>query len=133
MPQASCSPMLDIQVTMLHIGAMRGVKSVGRGAARVMAIVVVALVAATEVRLAGQQPSAPVERIGDRPNLSGIWQAVNEAHWDLEAHEARPGPSQFGALFFGHAIDFIQSRDKIFLINSVLTDIRNILGTNNGL
>jgi hypothetical protein len=30
-------------------------------------------------------------RILDKPNLSGIWQANNEAHWDLEAHEARPG------------------------------------------
>jgi hypothetical protein len=30
-------------------------------------------------------------RIEGRPNLSGIWQANNEAHWDLEAHEARPG------------------------------------------
>jgi len=30
-------------------------------------------------------------RIVGKPNLSGIWQANNEAHWDLEAHEARPG------------------------------------------
>ena len=26
-----------------------------------------------------------------KPDFSGIWQALNEAHWDLEAHEARPG------------------------------------------
>ena len=26
-----------------------------------------------------------------RPDCSGIWQANNEAHWDLEAHAARPG------------------------------------------
>jgi hypothetical protein len=25
------------------------------------------------------------------PNLNGIWQALNTAHWDLEAHVARPG------------------------------------------
>ena len=30
-------------------------------------------------------------RIGDVPNFSGIWQANNEAHWDLQAHEARAG------------------------------------------
>jgi hypothetical protein len=30
-------------------------------------------------------------RIGDRPNFSGIWQANNEANWDLQAHEALPG------------------------------------------
>lgn len=27
-----------------------------------------------------------------KPNLSGIWQTNNEAHWDLEPHEARVGP-----------------------------------------
>jgi hypothetical protein len=34
-----------------------------------------------------------------RPNLNGIWQALNSANWDIEPHEARPGPLQFGALF----------------------------------
>jgi hypothetical protein len=27
-----------------------------------------------------------------RPNLSGIWQAVNTANWDLQDHAARPSP-----------------------------------------
>jgi hypothetical protein len=27
-----------------------------------------------------------------RPDLNGIWQAVGSAHWDVEAHAARPGP-----------------------------------------
>src|SRR6185312_13927736 len=26
-----------------------------------------------------------------KPNFSGIWQAANEANWDLQAHDARPG------------------------------------------
>ncbi len=26
------------------------------------------------------------------PNLNGIWQALNEANWDLEGHNARPSP-----------------------------------------
>jgi hypothetical protein len=30
-------------------------------------------------------------RIGNKPNFSGIWQANNEANWDLQAHEALPG------------------------------------------
>ncbi len=29
---------------------------------------------------------------GAHPNLSGIWQALNEANWDLEGHDARPSP-----------------------------------------
>jgi hypothetical protein len=36
------------------------------------------------------QASRPA-RIGGRPNLNGVWQALNEANWDLEAHAARPG------------------------------------------
>src|SRR5687768_18621843 len=27
-----------------------------------------------------------------KPNLNGIWQAMNTAHWDIEAHSAAPGP-----------------------------------------
>src|SRR5712692_3670022 len=33
------------------------------------------------------------------PNLNGLWQALNEANWDLHPHAAQPGPPQFGALF----------------------------------
>ncbi len=33
------------------------------------------------------------------PDLSGIWQAMNTANWDLEAHAAQPGPdSALGAI-----------------------------------
>ena len=42
--------------------------------------------------------SAPRTPDGD-PDLNGIWQAVNTAHWDLEAHAARQGPAPMvGAL-----------------------------------
>jgi hypothetical protein len=35
-----------------------------------------------------------------KPNLNGIWQALNEANWDLEGHSAAPGPFwQLGAEF----------------------------------
>src|SRR5262245_59836098 len=30
-------------------------------------------------------------RIDGKPNLSGIWQALNEANWDVEGHAARSG------------------------------------------
>jgi hypothetical protein len=51
----------------------------------------------TGVPLGAQSTPAPRTADG-RPNLNGLWQAVNSANWDIEAHEARPGPLQFGAL-----------------------------------
>ena len=46
-----------------------------------------------------------LDRTADgKPNLSGLWQAVNEAHWDLQAHEARPGAvTQPGAYPYEYA------------------------------
>lgn len=41
--------------------------------------------------LAGAQPVPKVPRGADgKPNFSGIWQAMNTAHWDLQDHAARP-------------------------------------------
>src|SRR5213593_2563192 len=35
-----------------------------------------------------------------KPNLNGIWQALNTANWDLQAHAAAKGPVfQLGAAF----------------------------------
>jgi hypothetical protein len=38
---------------------------------------------------AAQQRERP-ERIGGKPNLNGIWQALNTAYWNLEGHSAEP-------------------------------------------
>jgi hypothetical protein len=44
---------------------------------------------------------ADVPRLRGKPNLNGIWQAMNSANWNLEAHSARKIDSQWqlGALF----------------------------------
>ena len=44
---------------------------------------------------------ADVPRLRGKPNLNGIWQAMNSANWNLEAHSAQKIPSQWelGALF----------------------------------
>jgi hypothetical protein len=40
---------------------------------------------------AGQAPAYRAPRAADgRPNLNGIWQAMNSANWDIEAHAAGP-------------------------------------------
>ena len=40
----------------------------------------------------GAQPAAQPHRLPDgKPDLSGIWQALNTANWDLEEHAARTG------------------------------------------
>jgi len=60
---------------------------------------VAVLVALTAIQSSGQTPASRGSRLAGHPNFNGIWQSLTEANWDILAHHARPGPSQFGALF----------------------------------
>src|SRR5258708_36376808 len=55
-------------------------------------------------RTAGPAQAAAPARIEGKPNLSGIWQANNEANWDLQAHAALPAAvTQSGAYSYDYA------------------------------
>lgn len=49
---------------------------------------------------AGQTAGARIPRMSDgKPNLTGLWQAMGSADWDIEAHSAAAGPFyQLGAV-----------------------------------
>src|SRR3954468_9898419 len=37
------------------------------------------------------QAARPARTTSGQPNFNGVWQALNEANWDLQAHDARAG------------------------------------------
>jgi hypothetical protein len=54
---------------------------------RLLCICVFALTTLTSQAQTYRAPRAP----DGKPNISGIWQALNEAYWDIEGHAAAPG------------------------------------------
>src|SRR5881396_648540 len=49
---------------------------------------------------AGQAPAPRLARMPDgKPNLTGLWQALGTAYWNIQDHIAQPGPFfQLGAI-----------------------------------
>lgn len=68
-------------------------KPLSGGLAIVTATSLLAMFSLAPSPMAGQAPASRVSRTADgKPNLTGVWQALNTAHWDLEDHAARQGP-----------------------------------------
>ena len=63
------------------------------GRAAIRTGVVAAAVSLAGIGAAGQAPASNARPLADgKPSLTGVWQALNEANWDIEAHAAAPGP-----------------------------------------
>ena len=42
------------------------------------------------LEVTGQSRTGTVPRLNGKPDLNGIWQTINTANWDIQAHSARP-------------------------------------------
>ncbi|WP_120076760.1 hypothetical protein [Aurantiacibacter odishensis] len=51
--------------------------------------------------MADNHESAEMDRIGDHPNLNGVWQVMNSANWNVEPHSAGPNPLEAGDRLLG--------------------------------
>ena len=57
------------------------------------AVISVAGLSMPATSMAGQAPPNTAPRTPDgKPNQNGIWQALNEANWDVQGHAAQAGP-----------------------------------------
>src|ERR1700693_2102743 len=65
------------------------------------AVAVIGVLSLATLPAAAQTPTYRAPRAADgKPNLNGIWQALNSADWDLEGHAAAKGPvPSLGAVF----------------------------------
>ncbi len=82
---------------------MRKRFSVWPFAIAIVTAIVTAVVSISLTRSAGQAPHT-ARRADGTPDFSGVWQANNEAHWDLQAHAARAGAvTQAGVYPYAYA------------------------------
>jgi len=63
----------------------------GSMVATALAAAAVSAVISLSVTRSAGQAARPARTPGGQPNFNGVWQALNEANWDLQAHEARSG------------------------------------------
>ncbi len=58
----------------------------------IVAVATIVVLSLAVAPAGGQARTYPAQRTADgKPDLGGIWQALNEANWDIEGHGAAPG------------------------------------------
>src|SRR5580693_3308990 len=73
----------------MGLGKMNDMRMPCRGAMSTAAMVAALCLAA--VPLCAQTANRPARMPDGKPNLNGVWQAMNTANWDLQEHASRPG------------------------------------------
>jgi len=76
---------------------MRNWRRRATSASAAAAVIAALQIGATPASGQGDLYKAPRTADG-KPNLNGIWQALNTANWDLQTHAARGGPVALGAV-----------------------------------
>ena len=76
---------------------MRNWRRRATSASAAAAVIAALQIGATSAWSQGDVYKAPRTADG-KPNLNGIWQALNTANWDLQTHAARGGPVALGAV-----------------------------------
>jgi hypothetical protein len=56
----------------------------------VVGVTAMAIAGVSWLPLTGQTRTPSIPRLNGKPDLNGIWQTLNTANWDIQAHMARP-------------------------------------------
>lgn len=59
-------------------------------ASAVAGVVAVAVTITAMPSVTGQTRTSGIPRLNGKPDLNGLWQTINTANWDIQAHSAKP-------------------------------------------